>query len=289
MKNGLITVSYNIYPLELENYDLLYAFAENSEFYWQASILKTEVEKIKNNKISEIEIQKIIKSLKFEKKIYNQYIINDILQPLMKDNKKSMIEYKYKNKDFYRNQEGQSPSNVYHKIHFIGKYKINNKLEKIKYYYKDIFVILDKKIIKIKENIIRKINKVNDKLFGIFMIQDSQYDYFRIYAINENKELWMSSVSADKFKTMDYENMLKNKNLLFQKELFSFKFEKDDYDNPMVYNILTSKKQKYEVNFRYELFNKMDSVYEGMGEFGFYAGNFYIDNKDKIKDKIKNF
>ena len=62
-----------------------------------------------------------------------------------------------------------------------------------------------------------------------------------------------------------------------QEDLDKIKFTSIDCAHIVEHTqMLSSPKNKYENKFRYNLYNKMDFVYCGMGHSGFYLGNYYI-------------
>lgn len=282
MKYGIFTIPLSSYPEDLKNFDKIYAFSENTNEYWYSHISKKEVEYIKEKKISNRNIEIIINKLRFKKVKSEEksFRYNNDLITFFENKQKNHKVYFYDKKNHKVGEENQSISNLYHKSYFIGEYKINNKLEKFKNIFIDYYTKINKKSKIIIHKIKRKIIYYNPDLFGIFIIDSD--DFFRIYAINERKEVYISYINKE-------ENFKDINNKSLQKKIYNLKFEIFDHDTPMIDNIINSKKKKNIEYFKYDLFKINDLVYEGMGHFGYYIGNYYIDNKKEIKEKIKNF
>ena len=279
MKSGIFIIPYSWREEEeLKGFDKVYAFQENLTEYWYAPISKEKVQEIKENNLSEKEINKIIKKLNFKREIEKRaYYSNDIVTFFQGNNKKP---YKYNFENHEIGEEKQSVSHTKQKSCFVGEYKISNKKEVFKNYFIDFYNKLIEKKKELKFKLERKTNPYDSDLYGIFVI-NSDY-YLRFYAINEEKKVYIASTNEE---IKNIENLDK-KNL--QEIIYKLNFEDFDFEMPMIKNILSSCEEKVD-SFRYDLFQEKDLVYEGMGNGGYYAGNFYIDYKKVIKNKIDNF
>lgn len=279
MKYGIFTIPYTCYPIELKDYDLIYAFSEKDNVYWSTSILKSDVEKIKNKELTNDETSVILKSLKYTRMTYFCVKARDML----KDSSYYQSEYdssKYKSSDFKVGENSKDRQHMTNTSYFVGEYEIPNKLEKIKNFYKDLYVFLDKKRFNASQNIARIIKPYDQDLFGIILISIPDCPIYVAYAINEQEEAYISYNIEYSFVKNIMELQKTNKSLV-QEELQKLNFEKTEYsDIQNSTEMLSSPKNKYENKFRYDLHNEMDYVYHGMGHAGFYIGNYKVKNKE---------
>tara|TARA_B100000073_G_C23701937_1_gene560724 strand:- start:485 stop:1339 length:855 start_codon:yes stop_codon:yes gene_type:complete len=284
MNAGIFSIQPSMYTAKLENHYKLYAIKENSLESWFAYVHKDEIERMKI--LSDKEIQKFLKKLKFWRSTENDYSLPNDLKTFFDHVYDKEEDFKYKKENHKVAEEKQSNNNINHKSYYFGNYKINNKLERFKNIFIDAYFKTEEALYRSKYKIEDKLNNFDSDLFGVFVISaDWSFDQVRVYAINEKKEVFITY--STEFKELKDINNLKEFD--FQKKIYNLKFEKFEYEAPMIRNIISSKERKYNEDFKYNLFKKEDMVYEGMGCSGFYVGNYYIDRKIEIKKKINNF
>ena len=284
MNSGIFSIPLSMYPEHLKDHHKLYAIKENSSESWFAYVHKNEIEKMKI--LSDKEIQKFLKKLKFWRSNENDYGLSNDLNTFFDNVYDKEEDFKYKKENHTITEEKQCNNNINHKSYYFGCYKINNKFERFKNIFIDAYFKIEESLYKMKYKIEDKLNSFDSDLFGVFVISaDGIFDHVRIYAVNEKKEVFITY--STEFKELKDINNLKEFD--FQKKIYNLKFEKFEYEAPMIYNIISSKKRKYNKDFKYNLFKKEDAVYEGMGHSGFYIGNYYIDKKIEIKKKINDF
>lgn len=284
MNSGIFSIPLSMYPEHLKDHYKLYAIKENSSESWFAYVHEDEIERMKM--LSEKEIQKVLKKLKFKRSAKNDYALSSDLNTFFSHIYNNRKDFKYKKENHTITEEKQCNNNINHQSYYFGFYKINNKFERFKNIFIDSYFKTEENLYKIKYKIEDKLNSFDSDLFGVFVISsEGVFDNVRVYAINEKKEVFIAH--STEFKELkDIKNL---KKIDFQKKIYNLKFSELEYEAPMVYNIIRSKERKYNEDFKYHLFKKEDMVYEGMGHYGFYIGNYYIDEKIEIKKKINSF
>lgn len=284
MNYGIFSIPLSIYPEDLKKHHKLYAIKENSSESWFAHVHEDEIERIKL--LSDKELKKFLKKIKFKRNDKNDYNLSNDLKTFFYNVYDKKENFKYKKENHIVSEEKQSCSNLNDKSYYFGSYKINNKFEIFKNIFIDSCFKTEENLYKAKYKIEDKLNNFDSNLFGFFVISaDNDFDHVRIYAINDKKKVFIAhSLEFEELK--DIKNL---KKINFQKKIYNLKFSAFEYESPMVYNIIRSKEKKYNEDFKYHLFKKEDMVYEGMGSYGFYIGNYYIDEKIEIKKKINSF
>lgn len=284
MNAGIFSIPLLLYTEDLKDHHKLYAIKENSCESWFAYVHKDEIERMKI--LSDKEIQKVLKKLKFKRSNKNEYGLSSNLNIFFDHVYDKEEDFKYKKENHKVAEEKQCYNNANHKSYYFGCYKINNKFQRFKNIFIDTYFKTEEILYKTKYKIEDKLNRFDSDLFGVFVISaDGIFDHVRIYAINEKKEVFVTY--STEFKELKDINNLKK--IDFQKKIYNLKFTNFEYKAPMIRNIISSKERKYNEDFKYNLFKKEDMVYEGMGFSGFYVGNYYIDKKIEIKKKINSF
>lgn len=284
MNSGIFSIPLSMYTEDLKDHHKLYAIKENSSECWFTYVHEKEIEKMK--RLSDKEIQKVLRKLKFKRVDKNDYNLYSDLHTFFSNIYNNKKDFKYQKENHTITEEKQCNDNIYHKSYYFGYYKINNKFERFKNIFIDSYFKTKKNLYKIKYKIEDKFNNFDSDLFGVFVISaENNFDHVRIYAINDKKKVFIAH-SLEFKELKDIKNF---KKIDFQKKIYNLKFVEFEYKSAMIYNIIKSKEKKYNEDFKYHLFKKEDMVYEGMGHYGFYIGNYYIDSKIEVKNKINNF